>query len=187
MDLHLGDRVYVVTGGGQGLGFGAAQALVGEGASVVLSGPRESSLSAAAERLGHEAADRVAWTVADNADAATPDRLIAAAQDRFGRLDGALVSVGGTPPGTVATTPDDAWRSAIDSRLPGRGPAGSGARATWSTAHPTVVSPGPDRVFVLAASVQARCPAWRSPTASFPGRPVWSRCSLTTSVRTGSG
>ena len=55
-----------------------------------------------------------AWT-ADNADADTPDRLIAAAEDRFGRLDGALLSVGGTPPGTVASTPDEAWRTAFES------------------------------------------------------------------------
>jgi 3-oxoacyl-[acyl-carrier protein] reductase len=117
MDLHLRDRVYLVTGGSRGLGFAAADALVAEGARVVLSGPHEASAAAAATRLkGDRAAeDSVAWVVADNADAATPDRLIAAAEDRFGRLDGALLSVGGTPPGTVATTPDDAWRTAFES------------------------------------------------------------------------
>ncbi len=41
------------------------------------------------------AGDQVAW-VADNADAATPERLNAAAEQRLGRVDGALVSVGGT-------------------------------------------------------------------------------------------
>ena len=41
--------------------------------------------------------------------------MIAAATDRFGRLDGALISVGGSPPGTVATTTDEAWRSAFES------------------------------------------------------------------------
>ena len=117
MDLNLRDKVYLVTGGSRGLGFAGAQALVEEGARVVLSAPREASLSAAAERLGQNGvADRgVAWVAADNADPDTPDRLIAAAQDRFGRLDGALVSVGGTPPGTVATTPDEAWESAFQS------------------------------------------------------------------------
>ena len=117
MDLGLRDRVYLVTGGSRGLGFAAAQALVADGARVVLSAPHEATASSAAARLAQDAAaaDPVALVVADNADPATPGRLIGAARDRFGRLDGALISVGGSPPGTVATTTDDAWRSAFES------------------------------------------------------------------------
>src|SRR6266487_1756610 len=104
MDLGLRDRVYLVTGGSRGLGFAAAQALVTDGARVVLSAPHQATAAAAATRLTQHgaAADPAAWVVADNADPATPGRLIAAAKDRFGRLDGALISVGGTPAGTAA-------------------------------------------------------------------------------------
>src|SRR5207344_1543468 len=117
MDLGLRDRVYLVTGGSRGLGFAAAQALVTDGARVVLSAPHEASAAAAAARLAQNAtaADTVASVVADNADPATPGRLIAAAKDRFGRLDGALISVGGSQPGTVVATTDEAWRSAFES------------------------------------------------------------------------
>ena len=116
MDLGLRDRVYLVTGGSRGLGFAAAQALVADGARVLLSAPHEATASSAAARLAPDvAADVAAWVVADNADPATPGRLIAAARDRFGRLDGALISVGGSPPGTVAATTDEAWRSAFES------------------------------------------------------------------------
>jgi 3-oxoacyl-[acyl-carrier protein] reductase len=117
MDLGLRDRVYLVTGGSRGLGFAAAEALVADGARVVLSAPHEATAAAAAARLAHNAAaaDTATWIVADNADPATPDRLLAAAKDRFGRLDGALISVGGTPTGTIATTTDQAWRSAFES------------------------------------------------------------------------
>ena len=41
MDLGLDGRVYLVTGGSRGLGFAAAQALVADGARVVLSAPHE--------------------------------------------------------------------------------------------------------------------------------------------------
>src|SRR4051812_44070526 len=106
MDLQLRERVYLVTGGSRGLGFAGARALIREGARVVVSSPGDGSAAAAAARLADHApgADSVAWLAADNADAATPERLITMAQERFGRLDGALVSVGGTPPGTIATT-----------------------------------------------------------------------------------
>src|SRR6478752_1583237 len=116
MDLGLRDRVYLVTGGSRGLGFAAAQALVADGARVLLSAPHEATAASAAARLAPDAAaDVVAWVVADNADPATPGRLVAAAGDRFGRLDGALISVGGSPSGTVAATTDEAWRSAFES------------------------------------------------------------------------
>jgi NAD(P)-dependent dehydrogenase (short-subunit alcohol dehydrogenase family) len=86
MDLHLRDRAYLVTGGSSGLGFAAAEALVGEGARVVVSSRRETSAAAAAARLADSAAtaDSIAWIAADNADAATPERLIATAEDRLG-------------------------------------------------------------------------------------------------------
>jgi 3-oxoacyl-[acyl-carrier protein] reductase len=117
MDLGLRDRVYLVTGGSRGLGFAAAEMLLAEGARVVLSSPREATASAAAASLGGNDARTgdVTWVAADNADPGTPERLIAAARDRFSRLDGALISAGGTPAGTVSTTTDDAWRSAFES------------------------------------------------------------------------
>src|SRR5579859_5479277 len=115
MDLGLRDRVYLVTGGSRGLGFAAAQALVADGARVMISAPHEAAAAAAVARLAADGAGEVAgWIVADNADPATPGRLVAAARDRFGRLDGALISVGGSPPGTIATTTDEAWRSAFE-------------------------------------------------------------------------
>src|SRR2546429_4322172 len=123
MDLGLRDRVYLVTGGSRGLGFAAARALVADGARVLLSAPHEATASSAAARLAPDAAaDVAAWMVADNADPATPGRLIAAARDRFGRLDGALISVGGSPTGTVAMSrPGAAHRGGQGSvRPPGR-------------------------------------------------------------------
>jgi 3-oxoacyl-[acyl-carrier protein] reductase len=117
MDLGLRGRVYLVTGGSRGLGFAAAEVLLAEGARIVLSSPREATASAAAARLGGTGAGMgdVTWVAADNGDPQTPERLIGAARERFSRLDGALISAGGTPAGTVASTTDEEWRAAFES------------------------------------------------------------------------
>ena len=162
MDLGLRDRVYLVTGGSRGLGFAAAQALIADGARVVISGPREATASAAVARLTEDAAvaDAATWVVADNADPASPGLLIAAAKDRFGRLDGALISVGGTPPGTVAATTDEAWRSAFESvflgavRLARVLAADLSAHGNDGAVTGPVSGTGGSLVFVLASSVR---------------------------------
>jgi 3-oxoacyl-[acyl-carrier protein] reductase len=108
VDLGLTDRVVIVTGGARGLGRATADVLVAEGARVVLSGRSEESLATAR-------GDAIETVVADNADPATPGRLLAAAQDRWGRVDGALLSVGGPPKGPVTGITDEQWTAAFES------------------------------------------------------------------------
>jgi 3-oxoacyl-[acyl-carrier protein] reductase len=112
MELGLAGRVYVVTGGSRGLGRGGASALVAEGARVVVSSRNPGSIDEVVAELGDSACVGV---VADNADEDTPGRLVAAATDTFGRLDGALISVGGPPAGSVMEVTDEQWRGAFES------------------------------------------------------------------------
>lgn len=111
MDLELKDRVFLVTGGARGLGRATAEVLVAEGAQVVLSGRDGATLDAAVTELGESALA----VVADNADPQTPARLLAAAQEKWGRLDGALVSVGGPPVGPVTGVTDEQWTDSFSS------------------------------------------------------------------------
>ena len=111
MDLGLKERVYIVTGASRGLGRAVGQALVADGARVLLSSRDPDAVARTAAEMGRDAA----WIAADNADPETPERLVVAAHEHFGRLDGALVSVGGPPAGSVQDAPDDAWRAAFDS------------------------------------------------------------------------
>jgi 3-oxoacyl-[acyl-carrier protein] reductase len=143
MDLGLSDHVYVVTGGGRGLGRATANLLVAEGARVVLSGRREETLAAAARELGGNAVG----VAGDNADPETADRLVQVAKDTWGRLDGALVSVGGPPTGTVMDTPDEAWTSSFESVFVG------GLRVARTVAR-AIEGPG-SIAFVLSSSVRA--------------------------------
>ncbi|MEU9120808.1 SDR family oxidoreductase [Streptomyces sp. NPDC048506] len=111
MDLGLTDRTYIVTGATRGLGFASARELVAEGARVVLGGRTAESAAKAAAALG----ERALGVAADNADPEAATRLVAAARERFGRLDGVLISVGGPPPGGALENTDDQWRAAFES------------------------------------------------------------------------
>jgi 3-oxoacyl-[acyl-carrier protein] reductase len=116
MDLQLADRVFIVTGGARGLGRASADVLVAEGARVVLSGRSRESLDEATAALEELAGRRAAvGVVADNAERDTPRRLLAAADDAFGRVDGALISVGGPPKGPVTDISDEQWSAAFES------------------------------------------------------------------------
>lgn len=109
MDLGLTDRVYLVTGGSKGLGFATASALVKEGARVVLTGRSADTVTAAADALG------AVGVACDNADPDTPGRLLDVARERYGRVDGLLLSVGGPPAGTVTSVSDEQWQAAFES------------------------------------------------------------------------
>lgn len=111
MDLGLKDRVYVVTGATRGLGHATAQALVADGAKVVITGRQEKPAAEAAAALGENAVG----VAADNADPQAAARLIATARERFGRFDGVLISVGGPAPGSAADNTDEQWQSAFES------------------------------------------------------------------------
>jgi 3-oxoacyl-[acyl-carrier protein] reductase len=116
MDLGLSGRVFVVTAASSGLGRATAASLVAEGARVVLVARRSAVLATLAGEL--DAAAGATATVplaADLADESTAERACAAALAAFGRLDGALVSVGGPPAGSVLGTTVEQWRGAFES------------------------------------------------------------------------
>ncbi|MCG5465664.1 SDR family oxidoreductase [Micromonospora sp. NPDC053740] len=112
MDLGLTDRVYVLTGASRGLGYATAQSLVADGARVVLSARDPDAVAAAAQQLGGP--EHAVGLTADLTDPQTPGQLVAAAQEHFGRLDGALISVGGPPAGNAAAITDEQWRLSFE-------------------------------------------------------------------------
>lgn len=116
MDLQLTDRVFIVTGGARGLGRASAEALVAEGARVVLSGRTQETLDLATAALDEAAGRQVAvGLVVDNAERDAPARLLGLAEETWGRVDGALISVGGPPKGPVGTITDEQWSAAFES------------------------------------------------------------------------
>jgi 3-oxoacyl-[acyl-carrier protein] reductase len=143
MDLGLRDRVYVLTGAARGLGRATAEVLVAEGARVVLSSRTPAAVEEAVAALGPAAVG----VVADNADPATADRLVATARDSFGRVDGALISVGGPPTGTVMDVSDEDWTRSFEAVFLG------GVRIARAVAK--AIDGDGSLAFVLSSSVRA--------------------------------
>lgn len=160
MDLGLDGRVYIVSGASSGLGAATAVALAAEGARLVLCSRDETALRAFADSLGAEG--RVIAVPGDLADAQLALRLCAAAIGRFGRLDGALISVGGPPPGTTTELSDDQWRGAFESVF--LGPLRL-ARAVVDTAD----IEGASILFVLSSSVRSPVPGLAASNGLRPG------------------
>lgn len=111
MDLGLTGRVFIVTGASAGLGFASAQALVDDGAKVVICSRTPARIEAAVAALGAGNARGLALDLADP-DAA--DRLVAEATAAYERLDGAILSVGGPPGGQAKDIDDQQWRVSFE-------------------------------------------------------------------------
>jgi 3-oxoacyl-[acyl-carrier protein] reductase len=141
-------KTYVLTGAPRGLGRATAEVLVRGGARVVVSGRHRGRIDEAVAALGPNALG----VLADNADPDVGEAVVAAALHRWGRVDGALVSVGGPPTGTVLDTPDEVWMSSFESVFVG---ALRVARAVAEAIHAKPEGPGGSIAFVLSSSVRA--------------------------------
>jgi 3-oxoacyl-[acyl-carrier protein] reductase len=160
MDLGLADRVFIVTGGTRGLGRAAVDALVAEGARVVVCSRDEAAVRATSTE--HGGPGRVLGVAGDLADPGTETRLVAAALARYERLDGALVSIGGPAPGATTAVGDDAWRAAFESVFLG---AVRVARAVAKALPPE----GGSIAFVLSSSVREPIPGLAVSNGLRPG------------------
>ncbi|AXK84111.1 SDR family NAD(P)-dependent oxidoreductase [Pseudolabrys taiwanensis] len=80
---RFSNKVAVITGGNSGIGFAIAQALVAEGAEVVVVGRRADAVEAAVTALG----GRATGLSGDVSDLATHDRVAALVAERFGGAD----------------------------------------------------------------------------------------------------
>lgn len=157
MNLGLADRVYIVTGASRGLGAATALVLAAEGARLVICSRDQAGLDAVAGQLDPE---RVLVVPGDLAEEGLAARLCAAALDRFGQLDGAMISVGGPPGGTTSSLTDEQWRSSFESVF--LGPLRLARTVVGATSAASIV-------FVLSTSVRAPVKGLASSNGLRPG------------------
>ena len=81
------DKVVIITGGGQGIGYGIATAFAKEGANLVVTGRTESKLINAKNRLEKQYNIKVLAVVADGGDEAAVSNVINQTIKEFGKIN----------------------------------------------------------------------------------------------------
>jgi citronellol/citronellal dehydrogenase len=109
----LSGQVALITGGGTGLGRGAALELARCGATVVIAGRRENVLAQAAAEVaaaggGPARGDSVAGDVRDPDEA---ERIVATVLERHGRLDTLVNNAGGQYFAPAESIADKGWKA----------------------------------------------------------------------------
>jgi NAD(P)-dependent dehydrogenase (short-subunit alcohol dehydrogenase family) len=108
MELGLGGRVALVTGGSKGIGRACAAGFAAEGCRVAICARGEHSLARTAEELAATGAD-VFTLVADLAEPDAARGVVAATVERFGRLDILVNNAGAIRGGDFLGTPAAQW------------------------------------------------------------------------------
>ncbi len=116
MDLGLGGKVVLVTGGSDGLGRALCRSLVEEGAAVAV-------LARDADRLEEAVGELVAAggdAQGVRGDVTVPDdlaRLVAAATGRWGRIDGVVNNAGRSASSRVEDVDDQLWQEDFELKV----------------------------------------------------------------------
>ncbi len=117
MDLGLENKIAIVNGASQGIGYAIAQTLAEEGARVAISARREPALGDAARRLEGETGGEIYPVQGDIRRAEDCERIVDETLERFGGVD-ILVNNDGAPPlGAFTDFDDQAWSKAVEQNL----------------------------------------------------------------------
>ncbi len=119
MDLHLGDKVAIITGSSRGLGLASARSLAREGCAVTLCARGPDGLQAAAAEVRRDGGDS-ARVLPVAADVTTTDGIatvVARTVEAFGGIDILVNNVGVAKGAGIVDTPDEEWQAAFDQTL----------------------------------------------------------------------
>jgi len=115
MELGLNDRVAIVCGASQGMGRAVAKGLAAEGARLVICSRSEQNLAEAAKEITSETdTDQLITVAADLNDPASAPQIVAAALERWNRVDALVNNTGGPPAGDPLSFTDDEWLGAFE-------------------------------------------------------------------------
>jgi 3-oxoacyl-[acyl-carrier protein] reductase len=117
MDLELTDKVAIVGGASKGLGRACAEVLAQEGCRVVVCSRSRDDLEKAAKDIRGATGREVLVFAGDLDRPETIRGLVAAAVERFGRIDVLVNNSGGPPLAQAQTASEEQWATAVERSL----------------------------------------------------------------------
>ncbi len=114
----LTDQVAIITGASRGIGRCIALAMAEKGAKLVLSARSEDALLKLVDEIKATGGEAVA-VVADVAKSEDADKLVAVANESFGRVDILVNNAGITRDGLLLRMKDEDWDAVLDTNLKG--------------------------------------------------------------------
>jgi NAD(P)-dependent dehydrogenase (short-subunit alcohol dehydrogenase family) len=119
MDLGIGGKVAIVTGGSQGIGKAIAMQLAVEGVSTVIAARNFAKLDQAAAEIQSASNGQVLPVQADTCDAEGVRHLVATAVGSFGGVDILVNNAAGSGSGAFSELTDKDWLHHLDVKLLG--------------------------------------------------------------------
>lgn len=119
MDLGLKNKVAIVSGSSDGIGFSTAQALAREGARVVLCARREERLLQARDRIFEATGAELLAVQCDVRNFADVQRLVQETVQQFGRIDILINNAGSVPSISFSEVSDQQWHEFLERKLLG--------------------------------------------------------------------
>jgi 3-oxoacyl-[acyl-carrier protein] reductase len=113
MDLNLGGRTALITGGSRGIGFAVAKRMASEGVHLRLAARSLEQLAKAADELRQTATVDIRTYALDLSEPAQRQTLIDSCTD----IDILVNNAGAIPSGTIDEIDDKTWRSAWELKL----------------------------------------------------------------------
>jgi NAD(P)-dependent dehydrogenase (short-subunit alcohol dehydrogenase family) len=117
--MTLNGKSALITGGSKGIGYGVAAALVDAGMDVAITARTESEVRDAEASLTERGGGRALGLVCDVRDLAQQRGSVAAAVERFGRLDALIANAGVGHFASIEELAPEDWQRVIDTNVTG--------------------------------------------------------------------
>jgi NAD(P)-dependent dehydrogenase (short-subunit alcohol dehydrogenase family) len=119
VDLQLDGKVAFVTGASKGIGRAVAEQLGHEGADVVITARTAEPLETASKQIAAVTGRAIVPMAGDMSVPADVNRCVAAALDRFGRIDILVTCAGSSPGGLLEDLTEEQWMSSLNLKFLG--------------------------------------------------------------------